>query len=40
MAGLKPRTVQGRIERGWSIEKVIETPLKRVRRWCNKDLEV
>ena len=40
MTGLKPRTVQGRIERGWPIEKVIETPLKRVGRWCNKDLEV
>lgn len=26
MVGLKPRTIQGRIERGWSIEQVVETP--------------
>lgn len=26
MVGLKPRTVQGRIERGWTIEEVVETP--------------
>ena len=33
MTGLKPRTVQGRIEQGWPIEKVIETPLKIMGRW-------
>ena len=26
MVGLKPRTIQGRIERGWIIEDVVETP--------------
>lgn len=26
MVGLKPRTIQGRIERGWTIEDVVETP--------------
>lgn len=29
MVGLKPRTIQGRIERGWTIEEVVETPLLR-----------
>lgn len=29
MVGLKPRTIQGRIERGWSVEQVIETPCLR-----------
>lgn len=27
--GMKPRTVQGRIERGWSIEKIFSTPVLR-----------
>ena len=27
MVGLKPRTIQGRIERGWTIDEVVETPL-------------
>lgn len=29
MVGLKPRTIQGRIERGWKIEDVVETPCLR-----------
>ena len=27
IVGMKPRTIQGRIERGWSIERVFETKL-------------
>lgn len=29
MVGLKPRTIQGRIERGWIIDNVVETPCLR-----------
>lgn len=29
LTGLRPRTIRGRLERGWSIDEIIETPLLR-----------